>query len=365
MPPPDVTIIGAGPAGSLAACVLAQRGWDISLIEQHRFPRDKVCGESLSALGIDVLTRAGLAERIRALDPVPITRTTLHAPDGRRLDLPLPRAMWGVSRSAMDHALLESARAAGARILQPARCESINGHLTIRHLPDNRSETLTPTYTLLADGKAALLPARPRPTTDFGVKAHFINADAPRDAVQLFGVTGHYVGVAPVESNRTNVAFSVPAHRLESFRGALGALWQQLLRENTALAKQFAHATRTTDWLASPLPRFAVVRDWPQNVIPLGNSAAALEPIGGEGIGLALRSAELTADALESARRTHTPLPAHRLATAFDSLWRRRRFSCRALARLLSAPTLAGPALEWGSANSPLSRAVLWAVGKS
>src|SRR3954452_13866214 len=113
-PPRDATVIGAGPAGSAAALLLARQGWDVTLIEQHRFPRDKDCGECLSALGIDVLRRAGLVDRIALLEPVVLRRTVLHAPDGARVELPLPRPMWGVSRRALDSALLDGAREAGA-----------------------------------------------------------------------------------------------------------------------------------------------------------------------------------------------------------------------------------------------------------
>src|SRR4051794_9473879 len=102
---PDVTIIGAGPAGTVAGVLLCRLGWDVTLIEQHRFPRDKVCGESLSALGISVLERARLGERIRGLGAVRITRTALHASDGQSVSFSLPRAMWGVSRRAMDFEL--------------------------------------------------------------------------------------------------------------------------------------------------------------------------------------------------------------------------------------------------------------------
>src|SRR3954469_14008344 len=167
---PDVTIIGAGPAGSAAACALAARGWDVTLIEQHRFPRDKVCGESLSALGLDVLDRLDLLAPLRPLNPPVLRAPTLHSSDGRTLHCPLPRPMWGLSRHAMDAALLDAARARGARILHPARCESLTPAVTLRHLDTNRLETLRPTWTLLADGKGALLPDRPRPTSDFGVK---------------------------------------------------------------------------------------------------------------------------------------------------------------------------------------------------
>src|SRR5688500_1413243 len=123
---PTVTIIGAGPAGSVAAILLARAGWRVTLIEQHRFPRDKVCGECLSALGIDVLNRINLTPALKRLGPVTLTKTSLVAPNGAETTLRLPRPMWGLSRCALDQSLLNEARACGATIMQPARCESMD-----------------------------------------------------------------------------------------------------------------------------------------------------------------------------------------------------------------------------------------------
>src|SRR5204863_150519 len=90
-------------------------------------------------------------------------------------------------------------------------------------------------------------------------------------------------------------------------------------------------------WLASPLPRFAVRRHWPQNVIPLGNAAAALEPIGGEGMGLALRSAEVVAEGLLMG------WPVEAMVKRLPSLWRARALACRAAAPPRRAARGRGP----------------------
>src|SRR5947209_5037575 len=99
--PPDVTVIGAGPAGSTAALLLARMGFPVTLVEQHRFPRDKVCGECLSALGFEVLGRCGLSERFLAAGAVRLTHAALHPTGGDTVRLALPRPMCGLSRGAL------------------------------------------------------------------------------------------------------------------------------------------------------------------------------------------------------------------------------------------------------------------------
>jgi flavin-dependent dehydrogenase len=343
---PTATVIGAGPAGSTAAMLLARAGWSVTLVEQHRFPRNKVCGECLSALGAEVLARLGLLNDVGALGAVRLDRTLLHAPNGTCVEAPLPRPMWGVSRAALDGLLLEAAARAGATVLQPARCEKLDPldqpTVHVRDLMTNRVERLVADYVLVADGKSALLNGGPPPPTgDLGIKAHFENVDGPRDAIELFGLTGCYGGLAPIEGNRWNCALSVPAARVRRCAGNLACLFAELKEENPTLRRRLAHANQVGAWLASPLPRFAVRTNWPRNVIPIGNAAAAIEPIGGEGMGLALRSSELAATSLLTGRSPSDADGSERLSKDYRRLWRWRRTGCRAAGLLASRKKLA------------------------
>ncbi|HEY1629235.1 MAG TPA: FAD-dependent monooxygenase, partial [Tepidisphaeraceae bacterium] len=144
-------VIGAGPAGSIAALLLARAGINVTLIEQHRFPRDKVCGECLSALAIDVLRRLRLSDELLKQAPAILNRAILFAMDGARAEVELPQPMWGISRLILDQYLLDAARKAGARILQPARYEGTH----IRDLESNRVQNLDADYVIVADGKGS------------------------------------------------------------------------------------------------------------------------------------------------------------------------------------------------------------------
>jgi 2-polyprenyl-6-methoxyphenol hydroxylase-like FAD-dependent oxidoreductase len=347
----NVTIIGAGPAGALAAILLARGGWDVTLVEQHRFPRDKVCGECLSATGIAVLARMGLRDTLRALGPVELQRSVLVAGDGGEVSMNLRRAMWGLSRRAMDDALLRAAIVAGARLAQPMRCERIETtplRVTLRDLTTNRLSVAKPDLGLLADGKGASV----KPTGDLGLKAHFIGVADDPHTISLFALDGHYVGLAPIEADRWNVAMSVPGAKVKRFAGDLESLFEQILRENAGLARRMRGARRVSEWLASPLPRFPVQNDWPDGVIPIGNAAAALEPIGGEGMGLALRSAEVVAEELLAAGANYD---AAKLRRRMRRLWNVRSMTCRAGGVMLSRPRAARFITRVGKPLAPLA----------
>jgi flavin-dependent dehydrogenase len=355
----DALVIGAGPAGSLAAVLLARAGWSVTLVEQHPFPRDKVCGECLSALGIGVLESACLSDL--PAPPVPLTRTIIHAPDGSSCQVNLPRPMWGISRSVLDLHLLDSARAAGVSVLQPARCEGRFPHIAIRDLISNQIKSVTARIILRADGKAP----SDSTTSDFGIKTHFVNIDGPRDAIELFAVNRCYGGLAPIEGNRWNAAFSVPAQRLRAHRGNIQQLFDEMTTENPTLASRLRTARRTTPWLASPLPRFGVEAKWPANIIPIGNAAAAIEPIGGEGMGLALRSAQLAATALIQAQNRGAPIDLHRLRADYQNLWKIRGPACRALALAVSCKPLVSLMTPAANGCEALTSAAMSLMGKS
>jgi flavin-dependent dehydrogenase len=279
--------------------------------------------------------------------------------------------MWGVSRTRLDNALLSDARDAGATVWQPARCEKLelvpSPTLHVRDLASNTVSTISPKYVLLADGKAGLLARRPAPTRDLGLKAHFadVNRDGPRDAVELFGVDGHYGGVAPVEGGLTNVSFSVPIDRVNEIAGDLDALFERLVAENEWFARRMQGASRAGQWIASPLPRFALHDRSSCGIIRIGNAAAAIEPIGGEGMGLAMRSAQLAAEAIIDASRDHRRVDRSSLARAFRQLWRARGVACRATAIAVSSPRTSSVFVRAArTAPASVTRLALRAIGK-
>lgn len=114
----DVLVVGAGPAGSACARVLAQAGRHVLLIDTQPFPRDKVCGDGLVPDTHAALRRLGVHERVMALAHRAEAARCV-GPTGHWIDVPGELAV--LPRRALDAVLCSAAIEAGARMIAPAR----------------------------------------------------------------------------------------------------------------------------------------------------------------------------------------------------------------------------------------------------
>lgn len=154
----QVLVIGAGPAGCAAAMTLARAGIDTVLVDQSRFPRDKVCGDALIPDALRALDRLGLAREVLSAAR-PLQRVRIFAPNGSHVELDGQLA--SLPRLRLDDALRAAAVAAGARFLAPlrlARFMESDGalHGACFKAPGDRTETtIRAELLLLATGAAS------------------------------------------------------------------------------------------------------------------------------------------------------------------------------------------------------------------
>ncbi len=117
----DVLVVGAGPAGSACARILAQAGREVLLVDQHDFPRDKICGDGLIPDAHAALRRLGAYDEIAALAQ-PVSHVRCVATRGGFVDVPGTLSV--LPRKQLDERLVRHAERAGARLATPVRFEA-------------------------------------------------------------------------------------------------------------------------------------------------------------------------------------------------------------------------------------------------
>ena len=316
----DAVIIGAGPAGSAAAILLARAGWAVALIERQHFPRRKVCGECVAASNLPLLAELGVAEAFEAQAGADLrTVTLMHRDSAVTADLPAAaheRYPWGLvlARETLDTLLLEQARKAGATVLQPWSVQAIQGgpgawHCELRALDSPALQRLRTPLLIDAHGAWEALPSRlaphaqpqlPRSGADlFAFKAVFSGAALATGTIRVLALDGGYGGMVAAAGGVTTLACCIRRDRLSALRCAAPGLpaghavqaW--LLRECGGVSQALQGATREGHWLAAG-PINPGVRIGPADeMFCIGNAAGEAHPILGEGISMALQSASL------------------------------------------------------------------------
>lgn len=295
-------MIGGGPAGAAVACTLAMAGQAVTLLERSTGPAHKVCGDflsggavaSLRALGVDAL----------ALGGEPVGRMRLIGGQ-RTAEGALPFRAVGLSRRAVDEALLERAASLGV---------TVHRGVSVRRLGDggcvetSEGGGMPADAIFLATGKHELRGVkRPAPPTDLiGLKMYFApdprTLAAMRGAVEIVLFAGGYAGLQLVEEGRLTLCLLVRRPRFEQ----VGAGWERLLdalmAEQPHLASRLAGATPCLDrpLAVAGMPYGYVHRPAPldgSRVYRVGDQAAVIPSLAGDGVAIALLSGKAAAHA--------------------------------------------------------------------
>lgn len=133
LPEADALIVGAGPAGAATAILLKLAGWDVVLVERSAYPRQKVCGECISAGGLTLLDELGVGTAVCARASPELTRVGwISSSSSVIADLPacgegMHRHARALGRDQLDQLLVDRAQALGVILLQPANVRSVHG----------------------------------------------------------------------------------------------------------------------------------------------------------------------------------------------------------------------------------------------
>jgi flavin-dependent dehydrogenase len=293
----DLIVIGGGPAGTSAAITCARSGAHVLLLERGRFPRQKVCGEFVSAESLALLADLLAPQDKRLLtDAVRIPGARVFL-DGRTIETPVHPPAASISRLTLDAALWNSAEQCGAESRQQVVVESISGtgpFLVATSVGEFQSRAL-----INAAGRWSNLNRKPANGQNAGVKwlglkGHFAES-SPSASVDLYFFDGGYCGVQPVNVT-DGVEQSVNACAM--VRADKASTLAEVFSCHPALQERSCRWTPLGDSVSTSPLVFRQPQPERDGILMAGDAAAFVDPFVGDGISLALRSGSLAGECL-------------------------------------------------------------------
>jgi geranylgeranyl reductase family protein len=346
MRPSDVLIVGAGPAGSAAGTFLARRGVAVRVLDQARFPRDKVCGDALSNGAIELLRQMGT--RLDDIPHAPVRGAVAVLPDGYRIKREFGDRPGAIApRRELDDLLRRTMEGSGAELLQGVRATDLvrQGTRVCGVVAGTRE--FKARLVIVADGAGSLAWAsmnRPYPrgvhlglaatryfrfvdTTDVGYSEHYFRLDLPLG----------YGWVFPAVDGVANVGVY---QRADRSRTIARSLRQSLDHFVADMPRSFARAQAVGRVRTWALPLCVTPASWPGSpgLLVCGDAGRFVDPLSGEGIWQALETGRLAAHFAFEALSGNNGVLDRRALSRYR----------RACARRINAPSLVKLGIQQG-----------------
>jgi geranylgeranyl reductase family protein len=318
----DVAIVGAGPAGTAAAILLARRGHAVALVDKEQFPREKLCGDFINPSNWPTLEQLGVTRQLFVQDHEIVTTFRITADTGAVAESALSSidgaAVFGLGlrRFFFDQILLKKAQDEGVRTLLGCRIKALQRQADGWHVGYGLGESLgelNARVLIGADGRNSWVAhrlgmssrvARGGGRIGFQLRLKYAQSLPGRVEIHLF--PGGYAGVLGLGDGTINLCLAADQRRLGERVGgpvSIDALLEAHLPRNPHL-KEILRWSEPMGAARSTYPvYFPPRRSVGDAVVLIGDAAQVSEPVSGEGIFFAMRSAVIAAATVDQALR--------------------------------------------------------------
>lgn len=313
----DVLIVGGGPSGSICAYYLAKAGKKVILIDTENFPREKICGDFVSPIGLNELKKIGIWD----LDGFDKTNLIFGASvflNGEYLitnKLPyingLPNYGRVIPRLILDNWLIEAAKRQGAEIITPCKLKSysvVDDYVMIDCLQNGDEKHFLAKMLVGADGSNSkvariLRGEKLKPENKIvAVRAYYENLDCHSTQAELFFSSKCFPGYYwffPTSPTTANVGIGMMLEHFPKEEKNLHSLFLEMIESDLSFKAKIGKGKMANRIVGFPLsiynPKATIVKD---RVLLVGDAAGLVNSINGEGMQYAMQSGRWAAESI-------------------------------------------------------------------
>jgi menaquinone-9 beta-reductase len=287
----DCIIIGGGLAGLSLSILLAQKKYQVLLLEKKAYPYHKVCGEYISMESWDFIERLGIP--LSELQLPKITQLVMTAVSGKSIHQLLDLGGFGISRYSLDYMLAQKAKELGVMLLENTSCTNYAKLADETFQINTKQSTYFGRVVCASFGRHSFgnfYKANPVQQNWIGVKYH-IKGNFLNNTIALHTFKSGYCGISKIDHETFCLCYLAKASILKLHNNQIDEMEKQVLWKNTHLKKIF----QTAEFVfQKPITisnvTFHIKKPVLDGVFYLGDASGSIAPLTGNGMSNAMRA---------------------------------------------------------------------------